>query len=565
MLKKIAFFTVLIAVLSVFVFLFYYERQSFSEADLRFEIIGPSDVKVGEIVEYRVKYRNNSDTRLEKTSVVFEYPEASVPIQENGDFFDGENLRRKIDLEDINPGQEEIVDFKAMILGEEGDTVKAVAWFNYSPQNLSANYEAERSHTTVITSVPINFELDLPGQIESDEEFSFRIRYFSQLNYDLDNLGVRINYPSGFQFIRSIPSGMEKDKWEREVLPKNEGGVIEIFGKLNGDPGDIKGFSAELGVWKYDRFTVLKKTNSEVLIPRLNLFIDVLINDSVDYMAKSGEDLLYEIYFKNIGDQILENLFLTVDLDKEILNMDEVESMGGRFQKDVGTILWNHSSFPTLRRLRPGEEEKLSFWAKVKEDLPYNPEIRILVNLNEIRHEVRTRVGTEIDIIQNFALEDPLESIGPLPFIENRANTYTVSWEVKNYYNNLENTKIYASLPQGASLTGKRYPEDEDLIYDSQTGRIIWNLGTLERGSGVSFSAPKLYFQVEIRPSVVEENMTLITPVTISGKDIWTKKDIQSRSDFLTKKDLLNIHNIEFNSGSVELEFEDEEKNNQDN
>lgn len=564
--KKIAFVSFLLFLVAGTIAYVVFDQGSFSEADLRVEIIGPEEVSVGETVDYKIRYRNNSDIRLEDVSVTFQYPETAVPIQEDEDEVveQRESLRRVEELNDINPGEEEIINFKAKIFGEERDAVEALAWFNYSPQNLSADYEIERSHTGIITEVPLSFEFDLPDQIEKDEEFPFRVRYFSQLEEGLENLGVRLDYPSDFEFVRSTPRGLEDNQWEREFLGGNEGAVIEIFGKLGGEEGDIKGFKGELGIWKFDRFITLKRIEGEVLIPQPDLFIDIIVNDSPDHIANPGEDLLYDIYFKNIGDQTIEDLFLTVDLDTEILNMNETEPMGGRFQPNAGSIIWSHSSFSELRRLRPDDEEKLSFWSKVNEnDLPYNPEAVVSLSMNNSREESRVKINTVMEMNQRFIVgeEDPFESEGPLPLELNRPSTYTVNWEIKNHYNDLEDVKVASRLPEDAGIIDREYFEDSEFEFDSDTGEITWKIEEVEGGAGISRNPPRANFQVEIIPvSSTDEEVELIGETEVSGIDTWTEEELVETSRPLFHIDLLEEAEIDFDSDPEEIEFEEDEE-----
>ncbi len=565
-LKKIALISFLLALVAGTMAFFFFQKGSFSEADLRVEIIGPQEVEVGEEVIYKMRYRNNSDIRLEEISVVFEYPEVAVPIEEDEIVKERENLRRERKLDNLNPGQEETIEFKARVFGQEGDEVKAIAWFNYSPQNLSSRYEVKRTHTGRILEVPLSFEFDLPKQMEANEEFPFRMRFFSKLNHDLENLGIKIEYPSGFEFVRSTPSGMEDNEWERDYLGRNEGGVIEIFGKLKGEAGDIKGFNAQLGVWKFDRFITLKQIEDQILIPQPGLFVDVLINDSTDYVAEAGEDLLYDIYFKNVGDEVLESLFLTVDLDKEILNMDKVETMGGRFQREAGSIIWSHSSFSELRRLRPDEEGKVSFWAEVKEEnLPYDPEIVVSLNLDQRREEIRTKISTVLELKQGFVVgeNDPFKSIGPFPLSPEIPSTYTAYWKIENQNNDVKDLIASVELPEESLILNKNYPEGTEMKYNSATNELIWEIEKVEKGVGINQEAVKAYFQVEIKPiSFVEKDFKLVPDIEITGRDIWTKEDLRLESFPLFHINLVDEAGLNLDSRQTEIEFDNKEEDN---
>jgi len=522
LLRKILILMLILAGTTAAFTFFVFQRQAFSDADFRVEIIAPEEADAGEEIEYLVRYRNNSDIRLENVRLVFKYPEAAFPIN-------GEDLREDIDLSNINPGEERTITFRAVLLGKEREVARADALISYTPQNLTATYQVEREHATLIREVPLSFEIDIPNEIEAEEEFSFIIRYFSNMDYLLENVAIRAEYPSGFKFIRSTPRALEEKEWSRGFLEGNEGGIIEVFGEMEGSPGDMKGFSAELGVWKRDNFIPLKEASARTLIPEPALFVDVQVNGSSDYVASPGEDLYYEIYFRNIGDKILRDLFLIAELDKDLINLDEVEPMRGRLQRDAGTIIWSHSFVSALRSISPGEEEKISFWARVKDqDLPQNPEIKMLFDIEKARKDFRTKVNTQINLVQEIVEDEEIfENESSFPFRINEENIYVVSWKIENLYNDVSDLKVEASLPQGASIE-ETDGDDDDFSFNSDTGEIIWEVDEVERGAGISRSAPRVYFKVSLTPtSPLEDDFELVSEVEVSGRDLWTTEKLE--------------------------------------
>ncbi len=556
-LKKIALFSFLLALLAGVVAFFYFEKSDFSEADIKVELEGPDEVKAGDKVEYRVKSKNNSNIRLEDVKLTFKYPETSIPVEEDEEKVveKEETLRRVEDLGNINPGEEVVVDFEAIILGGKDDEVVAETWFNYRPQNLTATYDIERTKTGTINEVPISFEFDGPEQVEADEEFPFRLRYYSQMDRELTDLGVRVKYPNDFEFERSTPKGIEENEWEREVLESKEGGIIEIFGKLQGDYGDIKGFEAELGVWKFDKFISLKKIEEDILIPQPNLFVDILVNDASDYVAEPGEDLLYDIYFKNIGDEVLEDLFLTVDLDKSIMDLNEVEPMGGRFQEQAGSIIWSHSSFSDLRRLRTDEERKISFWSRIKEDdLGYNPEAVMVANLGKTIEEERVKINTKMNVNQEFTKNDFVDSVGPLPFRLNRNSEYAIKWEVESANNDLQDLRLKATLAEGASIVDEDLPEGSELEFNKSNNELIWEVEEVEKGAGFSKEPLTAYIKIEISPKEsIDNDMELISKIEAKGRDEWTDEHLEETAQPLTYGQLLDYFNVSSDDSREEI------------
>ena len=254
----------------------YYQKQIFSKDVLKLEIFVPTKtgeppaVNLLEEIEYIVQYENNGNVRLEDAKLTFEYPKYS--ITEKGP------ERETISLEDIYPGQKRSHSFKARLVGKEGDLKIARATLSYRPKNLQAFYESETTFPVLIKNVPLTFEFDLPSKVESGKEITFRLNYFSNVNFPLANLGIKIEYPQGFEVLEVKPESLDKKEWDLGLLNTTEGGRIEISGKLEGEVGENKVFQATLGQWREGEFVILKTASWGVEIIRPLLYIFQQIN-----------------------------------------------------------------------------------------------------------------------------------------------------------------------------------------------------------------------------------------------------------------------------------------------
>ncbi|MFH1423877.1 MAG: hypothetical protein ABIG29_02930, partial [Candidatus Nealsonbacteria bacterium] len=220
-----------------------WQKNSWSKDRLKLEILGPAEVALGQEIEYTVRYKNNGNIRLEDPRLTFEYPAYSLVGEE-------EPLRKEITLESIYPGQEQTFNFKARLFGKEGEMKKAQVWLNYRPKNLKAPYENKTEHNVRINSVPLTLEFDLPSKIDPGKEINFQLNYFSNVDYPLADLGIKVEYPSDFEFQSSKPRPLEKTEWSVGLLNKAEGGRIQITGNLSGGVGEQKQFKAQLGTWR---------------------------------------------------------------------------------------------------------------------------------------------------------------------------------------------------------------------------------------------------------------------------------------------------------------------------
>jgi hypothetical protein len=451
---------------------------------------------------------------------------------------EGDSLRETIPLEDIYPGQERIHRFKARLVGKESESKEAKAFLSYRPKNLQAFYESQTTHTTIIKEVPLTFEFDLPSKIESGKEITFRLNYFSNVNYPLSDLGIKIDYPNGFEFIEAKPQPLEESNWEIRLLNTTEGGRIEISGKLQGKVGETKVFQAKLGQWQKGEFVILKETSWGVEIIKPLLYIFQQINGNPMYIANPGDLLDWQISFKNIGKRTLENLFLVVELESQALDFNSfktelpAERIGNK-------IVWDYTQIPELRRLASMEEGNVEFWIKVKEDLPpeiKNPEIKTIISLNGFKEEISTKINSKLEILQKGYFEDEVfGNSGPIPPRVGETTTYTIIWQVKNYNNDIKNVKVKATLPPEVELTGKIFPEGEisKFAFDLESREIVWEVGDLPAGKGVTEPGPNVAFQIALTPTPEQRGKPgmLIGEAKVTGEDQWTESALETISE----------------------------------
>lgn len=498
----------------------YWQRNPYSKEILKLEILGPETAGISEEVEYAVKYKNNGNIRLEEPRLIFEFPEYTL-LEE------GFSRRQEIgpeELGDIYPGEEKTFKFKGRLFGKEGELKTVKAWLNYQPKNLQARYESSTTFTTKIQSIPLTFDFDLPSRIESGREFYFSLNYYSSLDEPLFDLGIKVEYPSGFEFIKSKPSALEKTEWEIPILNKAEGGRVEIRGKLFGELGENKIFRAELGIWLEENFVLLKQITkgAEIAKPRLSIF--QTINSQNQYIAFPGDLLHYEIYFRNIGEEVFKDLFLVVKLDGKAFDFETIKSETGQFKNGDNSIIWDWREVPKLGFLGQGEEGKVEFWINLRKEWPIassqekNAILKNTVLISQAKEEFETKVNSKLMVEQGDFSEDGI---------------YTITWRAKNYFNDVKNVKVRTVLPQNVQLTGKISPEQEKskFAFDSQSREIIWMVGDMGAGTGILNEAPNISFQVALTGEVVD----IVGEAIITGEDQWTGALIESKASFFMK------------------------------
>jgi hypothetical protein len=412
---------------------------------------------------------------------------------------------------------------------------------SFRPKNLKARYSVSTSFSTQIKSVPITFEFDLPSKIETGKELNFKLDYFSNVDLPLTDLRVQVDYPQSFEFFSSTPKSIEKTEWEIPVLNKAEGGRIEIQGKISGEIGKVEIFKARIGLLKENQFIVLKEIEKGVEIVKPSIFLRQEVNGNPQYVATPGEWLHYTIYFKNIGDEEMKNLFLISKLEGEAFDFQTIKSDLGECKPGDDSVIFDWRRVQKLQYLAPTDEGKVDFWIKLKDDLGNvkNPILKNKVFILQMREEFITKISSKIEVVQKgFYYDEVFGNSGPIPPRVGEPTTYTILWQVKNYYSDVKDVKVRAKLPEYVSLTGKIFPEEmaSKFSFDPNSREIVWSLGDLERGKGVFTPPLSIAFQIAFLPTESQKGQTpeIIGEIKISGEDTWTEKILEATSTPIT-------------------------------
>lgn len=233
-------------------------------------------------------------------------------------------------------------------------------------------------------------------------------------------------------------------------------------------------------------------------------------------------------------------MFLIVKLEGKSLDFTSLRAPNGNFQSGDNSIVFDWKKNPKLQFLDAGEQGVVEFWIELKEEWEIsgaqdkNPFIGTNIYLSQIQEETITKVNSKLVVSQKVFFQDEVfGNTGPIPPRGGESTTYTVFWQVKNFYNDVNDVKVKAKLPQNVELTGKIFPEDgsSKFTFDSESREIVWNVEELKMSQGVSGTpAPNISFQISFIPSVNQRGQTpeIIGQAKISGQDLWTGENIES-------------------------------------
>jgi len=534
--KKRIIFPILIILLAIIAF-FSWQKMSFSKEVLKLEILGPEKTTIGDNVEYIVKFKNNGDIRLEKPELTFNYPDDSIL----------ENNEAKVKLMtsdqlggDIYPGEERTFKFDARLLGKENDTKLAKASVSFQPKDLKTRSEVSTTFTTILGTIPLDLSLDMPDKTGAGKALTLRVNYSSNVAYPLKDLTCYVTFPDDFEFLYSLPKGMDNTQYDIPILNESASGKIEISGIQNGQSMEQKVFKARIGVWQDGNFILLKEVVKGVEIVAPSLYITQKVNNDENYVASVGDQLHYEVTFRNVGDTQLKDLVLITSLEGDALDLTSVKSLTGKWTSGDNTIVWDETKIPELQMLDIGQMGTVEFWVNVKSSLPMkslndkNPIIKNKVSLGAARQDFLTKINSVISADQKIYPDSKyFENSGPYPLETGQKTYLTVEWKASDSYNDLQNVKMVTALPESITYENKTYPEGAEITFDPDTSEVVCNIGSLPAGSGIIKDPKICAFQVSVQPQLADDVIVLLGSAQISGVDQWTNKTVTAKTDMV--------------------------------
>lgn len=560
LLKWLVLLALLLAIVSFLSF--WFGSPSFSESGVRLDIDGPTQVTVGDEVVYKLKYSNTTKLDLNSMRFKFTYPDNSVVLK---DGIVATNLSEAFTIDQLSPGQEEVKEFKAFLVGDRGNIKTAKVELSYRAGDLRTAFEKTTSISTTIIGLPVALTLAAPPNSVPGQSISYVLDYRNETSDDIYDLRFEFDYPEGFSIQKLTPAPSAGNYiWNIPVLKKSSGGRISITGPLNGKEGETKNVSVVLKRKIGEQYVDYEKAETSSTIASSLLSTEILVNDTTDYSAFAGDDLNYTIKYSNSSNYNLVGVNLSVKLEGEMYDISSLDTKGGYYDNSNGTILWNASSVPDFSNLSPNKKGQITFRLKLKSSIPSGatgsknlfvrasarlstPNVPSNVGGDEIFAESNlvTKISTQPTLKQVVYYNDSaFGSSGPLPPEVGKETSFTIHWQITNPGNDMSGVKIVGVLPTGVIWknivsVGSGQPEP---AFNRNTSEVVWNLGVLPQGVGVTGAKYEAIFQVTINPSINQKGSTilLVKDSKLSGIDSFTKQNIIVPVRDITTSDLVD-------------------------
>ncbi len=542
-------------------YLFLNGSNLISANNIGIAINGPVSIPGGTPVTFEIVVTNNNTVDLQQASLTVNFPVgatsvANPPVPLN---------QYQETLGDIPAGSSVHKTVSAVIFGEQNIQKTITVDVDYDVKGSSSAFTKEQTYDVLINSSPINLTVSSFKEITSGQEFDLTFDVKSNSSDSLKNVLLAATYPFGFAYISSTQQPLpDKATWRLGDIPPGGDRKITVHGKLTGENQDTRVFHASVGSASATNPSVIgtEFMSAEQDISLQKSFMTMAI--SLDGKQSNGDGTanfnqpvqVVVSWFNNLPTAI-SNAEIDVKLGGSAYDRTLVQPADGYFQSSADQIVWNSQNNPKLASVGAGESGSVSFTVTPR-DLStqsrpvVNPMLTFTVNVKGDRTQ-ETGVSGSLSsiIVRNDRISSSaslsgtvlrsssdFNNNGPIPPKADQKTTYTIVWSIDNTANTLDKAQVTAILPPSVKWLSAVNPASEDVSYDSKTGMVTWNAGTVGTYTAVSGNRKTVAFQISFEPNVNQVGTipTLVNDATLTATDDFTGAALGAKQSFLTTR-----------------------------
>ncbi|MEK7662384.1 MAG: hypothetical protein AAB355_02755 [Patescibacteria group bacterium] len=526
---------------------FFGGRNIVSNKNIDLSILGPAFVEGGNEIELEFDIRNKNNQGLEYADLIVEYPRGAT--------LEGDNNVARIRqfVGDIGAGNSASKRAKITLFGAEGSERTVRATLEYRIQGSNAIFVKESEYVVHVTSSPISLSISGMKEANSGQEIFLEVEVLANAEKIVGNMMLRVEYPSGFSLGKPSPdTSFGNNAWRLGDLEKGTRKKITIRGTLSGEDGEERSFRIYAGREddknQGDIGVVYGSILHTISIKRPFIEAKLLINDESgpEISVPASGRINGVIYWtNNVPGRVLD-AEISVQINGTILDKKSVSAVGAFYSSSDSTLTWNKDTSPSLTELEGGDSGQFNFSFNIlplssgNQGAVRNPSLTLNVSVQARRigegnvpEEISSSEKKTIKVSSNVQLSavssyysGPFKNFGVIPPRADKETTYTVTWSVSNSSNDLSHAKVKTILPSYVRFTENTSPSDENISYNSVTREVIWDIGRLEAGTGITISLRKVSFQLGVTPSTSQ----IGAPAPITGSALFEAEDTFSKA-----------------------------------
>lgn len=526
-------------VIAVSAFWYFFTRTATNHTPTSTNVVlqvkGPDQLTSGNEAEYTVVYRNGENADLVNISLQMFFPSgftfksaSPAPVSSSGQTYN---------LPILKQGEQAEVVIRGKLTGATNEDKEMKGQLNYLLSNFNSEFSVEQSLHTTILAPNLTMDINGPESVVNGQDTTFTVSFTNVTAQEFDNLAIQLTYPEGFVFTSANPvATKDNNYWLISKLAMNTSTSIDITGSFSGSTTEDKLVRADLGQIVNNVFAPqISSTATFTIIPS-SLALSVSAQPT-DYVSL-GDTVNYKLDYANNGIIGLNNVVITVNLDSPAIDFARVSAPNAVITGHL--LTWKSATLSDLSVLSPNEKGEITFTVPLKAALSTNLKNQSVtasatIVANEISKPTRAP-DFALKLISNLGLTVMGDYVsGAAPMQVGKPTLFAMTFLLTNLSNDLSDTKVMASLPLSSSAwNGVVIPDSEknQLSFDQNSGKIVWNVGNLPAYVGKFSPAIQITFQLVVSPDDSDRGkvMNLLSNIQAVGTDSFVNQQIQSAS-----------------------------------
>jgi hypothetical protein len=528
-------------------FMFFGESNTVSADNIDITILGNAFASGGEELPLQVQITNRNNVALEATDLLIEY--------QRGASLGEEVFRNRIGIGDISSGEiiKELVN--VTLFGQQGTTRDINITLEYRVPGSNAIFVKNKIYTVNISSAPVNLIIDGPENVGSNQDVSFTIKSGLNTPDAVNNMIIVAEYPRGFDFESATPEPTFGDNvWVLGDITPGTEKEIKVNGVLVAQPGEQRAFNVYIGqqtdVNEREMGVQFNSQSYVVNIQKPLLDTKILVNGnaSPEVVISASSNVKAQIEWENKTGKRLNDVEIVAEVVGPIVNYSSIRT-SGFYESATNKIIWNRQNLVGFADIRPGQNGVLTLdFSTLPPTSGKEAYINLSIkarnpdNLNEfldVKNFDRKvlKIATRLQLAGSaLYYNGAFTNSGPIPPTPGQPTTYTVSWSLANSLNDVSGAEVRGKLPINVEYVGAFSPNSENVVYNASTKEIVWNVGTVRKGSGESSPPKELQFQVRLTPSSTQsgKSANLVENISYKGLDVATNSMITGTAPTIT-------------------------------
>lgn len=538
---SIAFFVIAVTFV---VYSFMGGRNIVSNDNVDIAILGNAFTNGGDELPLQIEIHNKNSVAIEFANLNIEYPKGS----ESGGV--GEMERKSESIGTIEAGKTFTYDARVILFGEQGSIKDIKATLEYRVKNSNAILQKSASFSVALNSAPLELTVKGPTDTTPGQNFSLDVTALLKSVNTAKDMILKIEYPPGYNFVSANPApSIGNNVWNLGDLSQGIPKTITVSGSIIAPEGEDRAFRIFAGEKSADDESIVGTVfNSMVQVlairkPFIEAHIAINGANQSPYVVSAGSDINVGINWANNLPTRVDNLQITAKISGNAYDESTIKNQTGFYDSVKDSMVWDQNTMTSFATVEPGDSGQVNF--------SLSPSLSSVLNSPGIKIEVsisgrQPQYGTGVARVDNFETADirvgsdfqigasavygvgPFTNTGGIPPRAEKPTTYTITWSLTNSSNRISGASATTKLPSYVKWTNLISPTNENITYNDATREVIWNIGSVDPGTGFTGKNKTVSFQVELTPSKsqIGSSPILIDKTTLVGQDSFTGANI---------------------------------------